>query len=180
MYDLVIDAPGFMQTRVNVTVNDGYVKNMFNISVSPAASLQEVDDASFADFDFDGLGYDDTPTILYGQNDVFNETASYNFSSVRFKARGYASESQDVFLAGVKMNDAMTGYTPYSLWSGLNEIVRSQDATIGSELSDYGIGGYNGLVNIFATPSKVRSGTRFSLLTNSAFYAPHHGDLCGS
>ncbi len=170
MYDLVIDAPGFMQTRVNVTVNDGYVKNMFNISVSPAASLQEVDDASFADFDFDGLGYDDTPTILYGQNDVFNETASYNFSSVRFKARGYASESQDVFLAGVKMNDAMTGYTPYSLWSGLNEIVRSQDATIGSELSDYGIGGYNGLVNIFATPSKVRSGTRFSLLTNSAFY----------
>lgn len=170
MYDLVIEAPGFMQTRVNVTVNDGYMKNMFNLSLSPTVSVKEVDDASFADIDFDGLGYDDTPTILYGQNDVFNNAASYNFSSVRFRARGYASETQDVYLAGVKMNDAMTGYTPYSLWSGLNEIVRSKDATLGSEISDYGVGGYNGLVNIFATPSKVRPGRRFSLLTNSAFY----------
>lgn len=170
MYDLLIEAPGFMQTRVNVTVNDGYMKNMFNLSLSPSAAAKEVDDASFADFDFDGMGYDDTPTILYGQNDVFNQAASYNFSSVRFRARGYASETQDVYLAGVKMNDAMTGYTPYSLWNGLNEIVRSKDATLGSELSDYGVGGYNGLVNIYATPSKVRPGTRFSLLTNSAFY----------
>lgn len=170
MYDLVIEAFGFNETRVNVTVDDGYVKNMFKLSLSPSVVVNDVDDASFADFDFDGLGYDDTPSILYGQNDVFNDVASFNFSAVRFKARGYASESQDVYLAGVKMNDAMTGYTPYSLWSGLNEAMRSKTATVGSDLSEYGISGYNGLVNIAATPSKLRPGTRFSVLTNSAFY----------
>lgn len=170
MYDLVIDAGGFLQTRVNVTVNDGYVKNMFNLSLSPSAAGRDVDDASFGEFDLDGLGYEDTPTILYGQNDVFNNIAGYNFSSVRFKARGYASESQDVYLAGVKMNDALTGYSPYSLWSGLNEATRNKAATIGNEISAYGIGGYNGLTNIYATPSKVRPGNRFSILTNSALY----------
>ena len=170
MYDLVIDSPGYLQTRVNVTVNDGYVKNMFNLSLSPAAVVNEVDDASFAEFDLDGMGYDDTPTILAGQNDVFNDIAGYNFSSVRFRVRGYASESQDVYIAGIKMNDALTGYSPYSLWSGLNEVMRSKTTDIGSEISDYGIGGYNGLQNIYATPSKVRAGRRFSVLTNSSLY----------
>ena len=107
---------------------------------------------TFGEFDLDGYGYEDNPTILYDQNDVFNNQAGYNFSAVRFKARGYASESQDVYIAGVKMNDAMTGYTPYSLWSGLNEVTRAKASVIGSEISPYGIGGYNGLTNIYATP----------------------------
>ena len=117
MYDLQIDAPGFLQTTVNVTVIDGYVKNMFNLSLSPSIATVDVDDSSFGDFDLDGMGYEDTPTILYDQNDVFNNIASFNFSSVRFKVRGYASESQHVYLAGITMNDALTGYSPYSLWT---------------------------------------------------------------
>ena len=126
MYDLVIEAPGYLPTTVNVTVNDGYVKNMYNLSLSPSVISNDVDDSSFGEFDLDGNGYEDTPTILYDQNDVFNNAASYNFSAVRFKVRGYASESQDVYVAGVKMNDALTGYSPYSLWSGLNEATRSK------------------------------------------------------
>ena len=119
MYDLVIEAPGFLPTTVNVTVNDGFVKNMYNLSLSPSIISNDVDDSTFGEFDLDGNGYEDTPTILYDQNDVFNNAASYNFSAIRFRARGYASESQDVYVAGVKMNDALTGYSPYSLWSGL-------------------------------------------------------------
>ncbi len=170
MYDLVIEAPGFLPTTVNVTVNDGFVKNMFNVSLSPSVTAGEVDDSSFGEFDLDGTGYEDTPTILYDQNDVFNNIAGYNFSAVRFRARGYASESQDVYVAGVKMNDALTGYSPYSLWSGLNEVMRAKTAVIGSEISPYGIGGYNGLSNLYATPAQVRPGKRFSILTNSALY----------
>ena len=170
MYDLFIEAPGFLPTTVNVTVNDGYVKNMFNLSLSPVVVAGEVDDSSFGEFDLDGNGYEDTPTILYDQNDVFNNAASFNFSAVRFKVRGYASESQDVYIAGVKMNDALTGFSPYSLWSGLNEATRAKSSVIGSEISTYGIGGYNGLTNIYATPGQVRPGKRFSILTNSALY----------
>ena len=170
IYNLTIEAPGYLPTIVNVTVNDGYVKNMFNLSLSPSVVAGEVDDSSFGEFDLDGNGYEDTPTILYDQNDVFNNQAGYNFSAVRFKARGYASESQDVYIAGVKMNDALTGYSPYSLWSGLNEVTRAKSSAIGSEISPYGIGGYNGLTNIYATPGQVRPGNRFSILTNSALY----------
>ncbi len=170
MYDLVIENSNYLQSKVNVTVNDGYVKNMFKLSLTPVHKVGEVDDASFTEFDLDGSGYQDSPTILFGQNDVFNNIAGYNFSSVRFRVRGYSSESQDVYMAGVRMNDAITGYTPYSLWSGLNEAVRSKESVNGSEISDYGFGGYNGLTNIDPMASKVRTGWRGSVLTNSALY----------
>lgn len=170
MYDLVIENSNYLQSKVNVTVNDGYVKNMFKLSLTPVHKVGEVDDASFTEFDLDDSGYQDSPTILFGQNDVFNNIAGYIFSSVRFRVRGYSSESQDVYMAGVRMNDAITGYTPYSLWSGLNEAVRSKESVNGSEISDYGFGGYNGLTNIDPMASKVRTGWRGSVLTNSALY----------
>ena len=170
MYTLVITAPDFLETQVQVTVNDGYIKNMFNLSVTAVEKVAEVDDDSFSAFDMDDSGFNDNPTILFGSNDVFNNIAGYNFSSVRFRARGYSSESQEVMLAGVKMNDAITGYGPFSLWSGLNEAMRSKESVSGSEVSDYGLGGYNGVTNIFGTASHVRRGARGSVLTNSALY----------
>lgn len=170
IYSLVINATDYIQTQVNVTVNDGYVKNLFTLSLTPAQAVSEVDAANFSEFDMDDSGYQDNPTILFGSNDVFNNIAGYNFSSVRFRTRGYSSESQDVYLAGVKMNDAVTGYSPFSLWSGLNEAMRTQESTIGSEVSKYGFGSYNGLTNIMGTASAMRSGYRFSALTNSALY----------
>ena len=45
MYTLVIEATEFIQTQVNVTVNDGYVKNMFNLSITPSQKVNEADAA---------------------------------------------------------------------------------------------------------------------------------------
>ena len=170
MYDLVISAPEFLSSTVNVTVNDGYVKNMFNLSLTTLQQVAEIDDDSFAAFDMDDSGYNDNPTILFGANDVFNNVVGYNFSSVRFRVRGYLNETQEVSLAGVPMNDAITGYTPFSLWSGLNEAMRAKDVTNGLEVSDYGFGGFNGVTNLFANASSLRKGLRGSVLTNSSIY----------
>ncbi|MCR4859290.1 MAG: carboxypeptidase-like regulatory domain-containing protein, partial [Bacteroidales bacterium] len=168
MYDLLVQAPGFLETRVNFAVVDGYVKNMFNITLSQARP--EIIEEMVEDFDMDDSGYSDNPTVLFDQNDVFNSIAGYNFSSVRFNLRGYSSETQDVYLAGVKLNDAVTGYAPFSLWSGLNEATRSKTTVNGAEVSDYGLGGYNGLTNIYADAPNVRTGLRGSVLTNSSLY----------
>ncbi len=169
IYDLTIKVEGYLETKVNVTV-EGYVKDLIFVGMVAEQVVNDIDDSSFAEFDMDDSGYDDTPTILFGSNDPYTDIVSFGFSNIRFKNRGYTSESQDVLLAGVKLNDAITGYSPYSLWSGLNEATRSQESTMGVEVSDYGFGGYNGVTNISAMPSDVRKGWRFSALTNSALY----------
>ena len=170
MYDMTIEAEDYVTSNVNVTVDKGFIKDMMFISLLPDQVVAEVDDSSFVEFDMDDSGFTDNPTIMYGTTDVFANLAGYGFSSIRFKNRGYESESQDVYLAGVKMNDAITGYSPFSLWSGLNEAMRSKETTIGMESADFGIGRYNGMTNILGIPSAVRPGWRFSVLSNSALY----------
>ena len=169
IYDMTIKAPGFLDANVNVTI-EGYVKDLIFVGMVVEQVLTDVDDSNFAEFDMDDSGFEDAPSILFDSNDPFTNIASFGFSNIRFKNRGYTNESQDVYLSGVRMNDAITGYSPYSLWSGLNEAMRSKETTIGNEVSDYGYGGYNGVTNIHATPSSVRTGWRFSALTNSALY----------
>ena len=169
IYDMTVKAPGFLDAHLNVTV-EGYVKDLIFVGMVIEQVVAEVDDANFAEFDMEDSGFEDAPSILFGSNDPFTEIVSYGFSNIRFKNRGYTSESQDVYLSGVKLNDAITGYSPFSLWSGLNEAMRSKETTVGVETSDYGYGGYNGVTNINAMPSSVRTGWRFSALTNSALY----------
>ena len=169
IYDMTIKAAGFMDAHVNVTV-EGYIKDLIFVGMVLEQVEQEVDDSNYAEFDMDDSGFEDSPSILFGSNDPFANIASYGFSNIRFKNRGYTSESQDVYLSGIRMNDAITGYSPFSLWSGLNEAMRSKETTVGNETSDYGFGGYNGVTNIHAMPSTVRPGWRFSALTNSALY----------
>ncbi len=169
IYHVRVTAPGFVDANVNVTV-EGYVKDLVFVGLTLEANATDVDDSNFAEFDMDDTGFADSPTILFGSNDPFNNIASYGWSSIRFKNRGYTSESQDVLLSGIRMNDAITGYSPYSLWSGLNEAMRSKETTIGNEVSDQSFGGYNGVTAINATPSSVRPGWRFSVLSNSALY----------
>ena len=169
IYDMTIKAPGFLDATVNVTV-EGYIKDLIFVGMVVEQVIADVDDSNFAEFDMDDSGFEDAPSILFDSNDPFTNIASFGFSNIRFKNRGYTNESQDVYLSGVRMNDAITGYSPYSLWSGLNEAMRSKETTIGNEVSDYGYGGYNGVTNIHAMPSSVRTGWRFSALTNSALY----------
>ena len=169
VYDMTVKANGFLDAHVNVTV-EGYVKDLIFVGLVAEQVVVDVDDSNFAEFDMDDSGFEDAPSILFGSNDPFTNIASFGFSNIRFKNRGYTNESQDVYLSGIRMNDAITGYSPYSLWSGLNEATRSKENTVGLESSDYGFGGYNGVTNIHGTPSSVRPGWRFSALTNSALY----------
>ncbi len=170
VYQLKVTADEFSDLTVFVTVDKGFVKDLIFVSLTPSASIQEADESNYAEFDMEDSGYSDAPTLLLGSNDVYTNIAGFGFSSIRFKNRGYNSETQDVYLAGVKMNDAITGYSPFSLWSGLNEAMRSKDTTIGLETADGGFGGFNGVTDIHAVPLSVRTGWRFSVLSNSALY----------
>lgn len=168
-YSMTVTAVGFTTARVNLSI-EGFVRDLIFVSLQPEEILMDIDDANFADFDMDDAGYQDVPTVLSSSSDVFDNTAGYKFSQVRFKLRGYESGTQDVYLSGVKLNDALTGYAPWSLWSGLNEATREKETVTGNAASDFGIGGYNGVSNILGTASAMRKGARFSVLTNSSFY----------
>ena len=59
MYTLTIVAPDFLDNQVQVTVNDGYVKNMFNLGMTAVNRITEIDDDSFGAFDMEDSGYNE-------------------------------------------------------------------------------------------------------------------------
>ena len=100
--------------------------------------------------------------LLQSSKDVFSSIASYNFSSSRFRPRGYDSQNQSVLINGVSLNNAETGRAIWAHWGGLNDITRYQQGSTGVSSNPFGFGGISGYSNIGARASDLRAGTRFS------------------
>jgi hypothetical protein len=170
MYQITIEAANFINSDMNIKV-EGYVKDLMTVTIAPDFATEDIDDAAFAEFDNENeAGYEDIPSVLSSSKDVYENIAGYKFSSMRFLSRGYDSGTADVYINGIYMNDALSGYTPYSLFSGLNEVTREKESVTGLQVTDYGTSGINGATNIFTRASKIKKGWRTSVLSNSGQY----------
>ena len=171
-YKLSFVAPEFETLDIVVKIESG-VKDINAVIVTPKAVQGEVlDDAIFAEFDNDSSSSDTQalPSSLAASKDLYNNIASYRFSEMRFNVRGYDSKYSDVYLNGIRFNDAMTGYGPWSLWSGMNDATRNQESAAGLTVTDYGVGGFGGATNINARASQMRKGFRASVSGGNQMY----------
>ena len=168
-YNLKFETADFESSEVAVRV-ESLVKDTGNVSLVPDVQAV-IDDSVFAEFDSDAGGDSQAlPSSLSSSKDVFNNIASYKFSEMRFNVRGYDSQYSSIYLNGIKFNDALTGYGPWSLWSGLNDATRNQENTAGLRSSGFGIDGVGGTTNVNARASQVRKGFRASVVNGNSMY----------
>ena len=169
-YLLVFKAPDFEDLEVMVRVKQ-LVHDMQAVVMVPD-NMDAVDNSAFVEYDTDVENFGDSKALpqLSASKDLFNNIASYRFSEMRFNVRGYDSQYQDVYLNGIRFNDALTSYGPWSLWSGLNDATRNQENTSGLKMSDYGVGGVAGTTNINARASQLRKGFRSSVVNATQMY----------
>ena len=170
-YQLTFSAYEFEDLELMVRVKE-LVHDMQYVYMIPAG-ITTIDDSAFAELDTDVENAGDSqamPSTLSASKDIFNNIASYRFSEMRFNVRGYDSQYQDVYLNGIRFNDALTGYGPWSLWSGLNDATRNQETTSGLQSSDFGLGGVAGTTNINARASQLRKGFRASVVNSTQLY----------
>ena len=131
-YRLTFTALDFETLEIAVRV-DQNLRDLHSVIIVPSLQNEIMDDSIFAEFDNDSSASDTQalPSSLSASKDIYNNIASYRFSEMRFNVRGYDSMYQDVYLNGIRFNDAMTGYGPWSLWSGLNDATRNQESSAG-------------------------------------------------
>lgn len=170
IHRLTIDAADFQSTELNVKL-DVPTKDINIVTLASAFMKADLDDSSFVEFDSDASNESQsTPVSLAASKDVFDNIAGYKFGQLRFRTRGYESNTETVFLNGIDMSDAMSGNSAWSLWSGLNEATRNQESTYATSLGSSGLGGINGSTNILARASQMRQGFRTSVVTASGQY----------
>ena len=92
------------------------------------------------ELDSDGGSNTSVSSILGASRNPFLSAAAFSFSPARYRIRGYES-ADAMYLNGVDFTGLDNGFTPFGLWTGLTNIMRSRENSLGLEANNYAIGG---------------------------------------
>jgi len=115
-------------------------------------------------------GAEDVSGLLSASRDPFAEAAAFDLSWARFRMRGLNSSTQEMMMNGILTNDLETGSVRWSLWSGLNDAVRTRRDVLNMGMSDFAFGGLGGSANINIRPSAMRKWSRVSYAMSNGNY----------
>jgi len=150
---LVISSPEINTLYKQVDIIAGQMNDAGTI-VLPMNIKNQLNENAFVLIDEDAIG-DDTDqsdynvsSLMISSNDVYTSNTTYNFSAVRFKARGYDYKYSDTYINGVNFSDPERGGFSFGMLGGLNDVTRSNDIVNGMTPSSYTYGQVGGSGNI--------------------------------
>ncbi len=120
----------------------------------------------------DDEGSSQSVAALTGANDnIYYNTASYNFGPMYFRYRGMDNVYQSVYINGVKMNDLIRGSFSFSTLLGMtSRAFRNKTTSVGMEASAYGFGDIAGSVNYNTTTDLYAPGFNGSVAYTNSNY----------
>lgn len=162
-----------------VDVNTG--RGIFNVGEIRLNPVLEGSDEFFGEYDdltFDETLLDDdegagqsVAALSGASNNIFYNTASYNFGPMYYRYRGLDNQYQSVYINGLRMNDLVRGSFSFSTLLGMtSRAFRNKTTTIGLDASAYGFGDIAGSVNYNTTTDLYAPGFNGSVaFTNSNY-----------
>ena len=111
-------------------------------------------------------------SLLTASRDVFMNKAGFQFGSdVFFRIRGYDSRYTDFMVNGVRFQNPETGWQPFNIVGGLNDVLRYRDVeTIGANELENGFGEIGGARDYQLRPSEYGKGGRYTYSHLDRFY----------
>ncbi len=106
--------------------------------------------------------YDNNQTYYSTSNDIFLKGVGFEFSSTFFSIRGYNSGQSKILLNGVDMSSLYNNSIIWSTFSGLYDITKNRQSTIGLSYSKKDFGGLAGSTSISTIASEMQPGLRIS------------------
>jgi len=110
------------------------------------------------------------PALLTANRDMFMTTAAFHFSVARFRIRGYDGQYFSTQINGISMNNPDDGNTQWGLWSGLNDVTRNTQMSIGLRANDFAFGNIGNSVSIDTRAFKQWAKTQFSYSFSNRSY----------
>lgn len=111
------------------------------------------------------------PSALSANRDILASMASFHFSVMRFRMRGYSSDLFSTQINGLLMQNPDDGSTQFSLWSGLNEVTRNNQQVLGLQASEQGFGNLGSLSVMDMRASRQRAGTQFGYANSNRLFS---------
>ena len=174
--ELIVAAYGYNDKSLSVDIIAGQIVDLGIIKLL-STDLQNIfyEDQQEMYFDQNILedeeGNAQPITALTGaSDDVYYNAASYDFSAMRFRMRGYNSEYQQTYINGISFNDLARGRFNYSTLGGMNRAFRDKTTSIGLGSSAFGFGDIGGATNINTLSSNYAPGFNGSVAYTNSNY----------
>ena len=100
----------------------------------------------------------------------YYKATNYNFSTMRFRIRGYNNEYSQTYINGILFNDAARGRFNYSMIGGMNQAFKSRSVGYATEPTSFGFGDIGGATNIFTHAKDYAPGFRGSIAYTNSNY----------
>ena len=132
--------------------------------------IDNIPTVSLDENDLGDGGNQNISSMLSAGRDPFYSAASFNFSSVRFRIRGYDNDLFNTYMNGIPMDNLDNGFTPFGLWGGLNDVMRNRDVSWGLRNNSFAYGDIGGNTNIDSRASKQRAQTSIGYAASNRNY----------
>lgn len=132
--------------------------------------LDNIPIVSLDDNDLGDGGNQNIGSLLTAARDPFYSAASFNFSSVRFRVRGYDNDLFSTYMNGIPMDNLDNGFTPFGLWGGLNDVMRNRELAWGLRNNTFAFGDIGSNTNIDSRASKQRAQTSINYAASNRNY----------
>jgi len=197
-YSLSVDAPGLLEIRFTksgfftqireFSVASGQVNTLpdiaLRVDINTEVKQEIVLQLSEMSLNTDDDGRDQSMSATLSNRDVYISQASFSFSPMRFRMRGYDSNYETTYINGVHFNSLERGGFNYSALGGLNDAMRNRENIYGLQASGFSFGNLGGVSNINTRASAyaagIRSSVAFTNCTTKGIQSPtqpESGDL---
>ncbi|MCL2683046.1 MAG: carboxypeptidase regulatory-like domain-containing protein [Bacteroidales bacterium] len=176
VWRIVISADDFGNYETPITLQPNAALNLGTIFMFPAIINMTIMETGVGTLETEGVDHTQSgPALLNSSQDVFTNIANFRFGEMRFRARGYDWNLNRVYLNGLLMNDINTGNSPFSLWGGLNDVMRNQEISRGMQPTNFAIGNVAGTTNVSTRASQIRQGFQINYASSGGTYAHRLG-----
>jgi len=126
---------------------------------------------SLEESDAEDVSSQNVSSQLVAGRDPFLNAATFKFSAVRFRLRGYDADKFGTYINGVPMENLDNGFTPYGQWGGLNDVLRNRETSYGLAPNTYSYGSIGGATAIDTRASHQRKQTTINYAVSNRNYA---------
>lgn len=119
-----------------------------------ASQVENLPTLSLSDNDMKDASAQNVSGVLSASRDVFVAATSFTFMATRFRMRGYDGSQFSTMMNGAPMNDLVNGRTVWSLWGGLNDVMRNRENSLGLAANTDLYGGIGGTFSLDSRASR--------------------------
>lgn len=173
-HDFEISARAFITVVISQNINHAqHTIGKINLSRADELGKQDADNTSEGGDTESESGESSgqfVSSVLTASRDAFTSASTFNFSIARFRMRGYDDENFVTLINNIAFSDLITGRTPYYMWSGLNDVMRSRELSYGLAPASFSFGSAGGAYSINTRASAQRKQMQVSYALSDRVY----------